>query len=117
MRLTSWKPYVEGSQLGSDVLVRRIDVDLPRRRVFSGRFRAGLGHIDLERGAPWVLRATEDVTTKLASRGNRRQPCVMGDVTSNFASGANLAGLDTVARQSAHCVQASRRRWHWERPA
>ena len=64
-----------------------------------------------------MLRATEDVTEKLALRGNRRQPCVMGDVTSNFASGVNLADLDTVARQSAHCVQASRRRWHWERPA
>jgi hypothetical protein len=51
-----------------------------------------------------VLRATEDVTAMLASRGNRGQLCVMGDVTSNVASGGNLTGLDAVTRQSAQCV-------------
>ena len=76
-----------------------------------------MGHIDLERGASWVLRATEDVTAKLASRGNRRQLYVMGDVTSNVASGGNLTGLDAVARQSAQCVQAPLRLWHCWGPA
>ena len=65
-----------------------------------------MGHIDLERGALWVLRASEDVTAKLASRASSRQLCVMGDVTSNVVSGGNLTGFDAVARQSARCVQA-----------
>ena len=59
-----------------------------------------------------MRRATEDVTARLASRGNRIQLCVMRDVGSKVASGRNLTGLDAVTRQSAQCVYTSRRVWH-----
>lgn len=48
----------------------------------------------------------------LASRGNSMQLCVMGDVTTNVASGGNLTGLDIVAPQSARCAHTSRRASH-----